>query len=168
VVRASDGRGKPTALSSRVLDALKINELDQILYRVDGIGLTRREMGALAKLVTQAAAEGDVVAREIIDAGVDELAILIATVADQLDLPASLGTVPVAVTGGLTKAETVFLNPLRLAIERRSPNCEVIEPKLPPVMGAAMIALQSLGVAPSPEVVSNLKDGQTICESSTF
>jgi len=168
VVRASDGRGKPTVLSSQVLDALEIKELDQILYRVDGIGLTRREMAALAKLVTQAAAEGDVVAQEIIAAGVDELAILIGTVADQLDLPSALGEVPVAVTGGLTKAGAVFLDPLCAAVKRRSPSCKVIEPKLPPVMGAVLIAIQSLGIAPTPEVVSNLTLRQSNSESLTI
>lgn len=168
VVRASDGRGKPTALSSRVLDALEIKELDQILHRVDSVGLTRREMGAMAKLVTEAAAEGDVVAQEILATGVDELAVLIATVADRLDMPASLGTVPVAVTGGLTKARSVFLDPLRTAIKRRAPACEVIEPRLPPVLGAALIALQFLSVDLSPDVVSNLVDCQTNCERSKF
>jgi len=164
VVRASDGRGKSTILSDQVLEALEIKEVDQILHRVDSVGLSRREMGMLAKLVTKAAAEGDVTSQEIIAVGVDELALLIATVADKLDLPSSLGTVPVAVTGGLTKAGEVFLNPLRTAVQHRAPACEVISPSLPPIMGAVLIALQSLGVAPSPEVVSNLKASQTSCQ----
>jgi N-acetylglucosamine kinase-like BadF-type ATPase len=161
-VREFDGRGLPTVLSSRVLDALEIKNIDQILHRVDSEGLSRREMGALAKLVTQAAAEGDLVAQEIIAAGTDELAILIATVANKLDLADSVGTVPVAVTGGLTKAEGVFLDPLRIAVQRRAPTCEVIEPRLPPVMGSVLIALQSLGIAPSSEVVDNLVNWQAV------
>ena len=95
VVRASDGRGESTVLSSRVLDALEIMELDQLLHRVDSVGLTRREMGALAQLVTEAAAEGDLVAQKILAVGADELAILIATVAEQLDLPSALGLIAV-------------------------------------------------------------------------
>jgi len=168
VVRASDGRGKSTLLSAEVLEALEIKEVDQILHRVDSVGLSRREMGKLAKLVTKAAAEGDAIAQEIITAGVEELALLIATVADKLDLPASLGSVPVAVTGGLTKAGGVFLNPLRTAVQHRAPACEVITPRLPPIMGAVLLALQSIGVAPSPEVVSNLVGSQAICERSIF
>lgn len=161
-VREHDGRGKPTVLSSRVLNILGINDIDQILHRVDSEGLTRRETGSLAKLVTGAAAEGDLVAQEIIAAGTDELSILIATVADRLDLNESLDVVPVAVTGGLTKAGDVFLEPLRKAVKNRAPRCEVIEPQLPPVMGAVLIALQSLGIDPSQEIVNNLANGQAI------
>jgi len=163
IVRAHDGRGKPTVLSKRVLEALEISEIDQILHRVDGEGLTRREKGTLAKLVTEAAAQGDLVAQDIIAAGTDELGLLIATVANQLGLPESLGTVPVAITGGLTKAGDVFLGPLRQAVQRRSSACEVIEPKLPPVMGAVLLAIQSLGIDTSPEVVNNLANSQAVC-----
>lgn len=161
-VREHDGRGKPTVLGPRVLKALGIEEIDQILRRVDSQGLTRREMGALAKLVTGAAAEGDLVAQEIIASGTDELATLIATVSDKLDLADSLGTVPVAVTGGLTKAGPVFLDTLCIAVRRQAPACEIITPKLPPVIGAVLIALKSLGIAPSPEVVENLVKSQTV------
>ncbi|MCG8450422.1 MAG: hypothetical protein MI725_12710 [Pirellulales bacterium] len=161
-VRESDGRGRPTVLSARVLQALGINNIDQILHRVDGEGVSRREMGALAKLVTEAAAEGDHVAREIIQSGTDELAILVATVASKLDLASSLGMVPVAVIGGLVKAGGVFLDPLRKAIEGRAPACEVIRPRLSPVLGAVLIALQSLGVAPTSEVVGNLTNTQAV------
>ena len=161
-VRESDGRGSPTLLSSRVLDALGIKQIDQILHRVDSEGVSRRELGALAQLVTEAAAEGDQVAQEIITAGTDELAILVATVASKLHLASSLGTVPVAVTGGLTKARSVFLDPLRAALQRRTPACKITEPILSPVMGAILIALQSLGIAPSPEVVGNLVRCQAI------
>ena len=160
-VREHDGRGKPTVLSKRVLRALEIENINQILHRVDSQGLTRREMGALAKLVTEAAAEGDSVAQEILATGTDELATLIATVASKLELSASLDSVPVAVTGGLTNAGAVFLDPLRRAVERRAPECEVIQPKLPPVVGAVLIALQSLGIAPSAELVDNLINSQT-------
>ncbi|MCA9231656.1 MAG: hypothetical protein KDA57_13475 [Planctomycetales bacterium] len=162
VVRESDGRGKPTVLSPRVFEALEIEDINRILYRVDSVGITRREMGTLAKLVTQAAAEGDEVSQEIIATGVDELALLIATVAEQLDLAAALETIPVAVTGGLVKAGTVFMEPLRAAVRRRSPQCEIIAPKLPPVMGAILIALQSLGIAPTPEIVANLAEYQAV------
>ncbi len=159
-VREHDGRGKPTVLSSRVLQALEIEDIDQILLRVDGHGLTRCEMATLAVLVTEAAAEGDLVAQEILATGTDELATLVATVAEKLDLPASLGAVQVAVTGGLTNAGAVFLDPLRDAVQRRAPACEVIEPKFPPVIGAVLIALQSLGIAPSADVVDNLANSQ--------
>lgn len=161
-VREYDGRGKPTVLGPRVLDALEIEEIDQIMRRVDSEGLTRREMGALGKLVTEAAAEGDFVAQEIIATGTDALATLIATVSSKLELATSLGTVPVAVTGGLSNAGAVFLEPLRKAVQRRAPACKVIEPKFPPVIGAVLVALELLGITPSAEVVDNLVNSQSV------
>jgi len=162
-VREADGRGDPTVLTARVLDALQINEVDEILKRVDAQGLARREKAALGRLVTQAASEGDVVAQQIIARGAAELAELIATVAQQLDLIESLGTVPVAVTGGLTSAGDVFMDPLREAVQRRAPQCEVIEPSLPPVLGAVLLAIELLGIPVDAHQVAQLKQGQAVC-----
>ena len=161
-VREFDGRGAPTVLSARVLEAIEIEDVDQILHRVDSEGLTRREMGELAKLVTEAAREGDLVAQEIIATGVDELATLVATVADRLELADRLGEVPVAVTGGLSKAQGVFLDPLRAALRQRAPACRLIKPQLQPVIGAILLALESLGIALTPVVVDKLRDGQSV------
>jgi len=161
-VRAYDGRGKPTILSSLVLQALEIEDIDQIMFRIDGQGLTRREMGKLATLVTESAAEGDLVAQEIIAAGTEELATLIATVSNTLDLSTSMQTVPVAVTGGLTNAGAIFFDPLREAVQRFAPSCEIAEPKLPPVLGAVLVALQSLEIELSEELVENLVSSQSV------
>lgn len=155
-VREYDGRGMPTALTTRVLEALEIADINQIMRRVDSEGLTRLEMASLARLVTQAASQGDRVAREIIEMGTDELARLIATVESKLGLANSPGKVPVAVTGGLAQAGPVFLEPLHQAIQRRTPACEVIKPKLPPVLGAVLIAIESLDIMPSADIVENL------------
>ena len=48
----------------------------------------------------------------IIERGVEELALMVATVARKLDFVGSMKSVPVVVTGGLTNARGVFMDPL--------------------------------------------------------
>ena len=156
-VRDFDRRGERTILTPGVLDALGIDDVNDILRLIDLQGMTRREMGELAKLVTKAASDDDAVAKSIISAGVRELAAMIATVARELQLSPSLGEVPVAVTGGLRKAGEVFLEPLRAAVAHAAPTCRIVQPKLPPVVGAALIALESMGIALDEKVINNIQ-----------
>jgi N-acetylglucosamine kinase-like BadF-type ATPase len=163
-VKAFDGRGPVTQLLARVLDSLELDDIQTIMHRVDAEGFTRRKLAAMARLVTEAAAAGDSVAQDVIARGSEELAIMIATVERELTLGDALGVVPVAVCGGLTSAGDVFMEPLRAAVERRAPQCRLVAPKLPPVLGAALLAIESLGVPPSTQIIENLAAGQrAIC-----
>ncbi|MCS7222234.1 MAG: BadF/BadG/BcrA/BcrD ATPase family protein [Anaerolineae bacterium] len=154
-VRAADGRGPETALLPAVMGALKLEDIQGIMRRLYHQGLTRAEIAALAPLVLDAAASGDLIARQIIERGVDELALMVETVARQLDfLP---GPVSVTVTGGLARSGPAYWDPLCAAIRRRIPTSQVVEPILPPVLGAALLALEALGIGLSPELIARLR-----------
>lgn len=159
-VRDYDARGGPTSLRAGILEALKLNSVQQILRRVDLDGMARGEIAALARLVTGAAMEGDAVAREIIDRGADELATMVATVASKLGMSGTASQVSVSVTGGLTNAGIVFMDPLREAITNRLQNAVLVKPELPPVLGAVMLAIESLGLPITSNVISNLSEDQ--------
>jgi glucosamine kinase len=162
-VRAFDGRGDSTVLSEQVLEALGIDDIQKIMRRVDGEGMTRREIAGLAPLVTQAAALGDRVAQEILTIGVGQLALLPATVAKQLNLVEIMGTVPIVVTGGLTKAGPVFENALDAALHEVLPEAVVSSPKFQPVIGAVLRAMELLDSGPSSLVVNNLFASHAMC-----
>lgn len=162
-VRAFDGRGNSTVLSDQVLEALEIDDIQKIMRRVDGQGMTRREIAALAPLVTKAAAQGDGVALEILTIGVGQLALLPATVARELNLVQQLGTVPIVVTGGLTKAGPVFEDALEAALHEVLPEAVVLSPKFPPVIGAVLRAIELLDGGPSSYVVENLGASHSQC-----
>ena len=157
-VRDYDGRGRPTSLRASIQEALNLKSIQQILRRVDLEGMTRNEIAALARLVTEAAMDEDAVAREIIDRGASELAAMVATVASKLGMSDPADPVPVSVTGGLTNAGRVFMDPLRSAIEKRLPQAALVEPKLPPVLGAVMLAIESLGLPITSKVIDNLSE----------
>lgn len=154
-VRAADGRGPGTVLFPAVMGALKLGDIQDLMRRLYHQGLTRAEIAAMAPLVLRAAADGDVIARQIIERGADELALMVETVARQLDfLP---GPVSVTVTGGLARSGPVYWGPLCAAIQRRIPASQVVEPILPPVLGAALLALEAMGVELSPELIAGLR-----------
>ncbi|QEG36404.1 N-acetylglucosamine kinase [Bythopirellula goksoeyrii] len=139
-LRDFDGRGKPTCLRERVVQALGLSAMHHILRRVELEGMKRTEIAVLAQLVTSSAAEGDEVACSIIRRGTEELAMMVAAVANKLVNLQSLSQIPVVVTGGLTNAGEVFMSPLSEALSRRLPQASLKESLLPPVLGAALLA----------------------------
>jgi N-acetylglucosamine kinase-like BadF-type ATPase len=159
-VRDFDGRGAPTVLRAKVLEVLQLDDMQQILHRIDAEGLSRTQTAALARLVLEAARQNDEVAQEIIARGADELATMIATVERKLDLASQLGEIPVAVTGGLVSAGTVLLEPLRAAIGRRAPQCALVQPKLSPVLGGVLLAIEAWGQTATSDVIDNLQASQ--------
>lgn len=108
VGRAVDGRGAETTLSTRVLEATRSADFDELVRWTATAGPA--EVAALAPHVLAAAADGDPTARAILHYAAEELAGLV------LHLRRKLGgdTPSVALTGGL------LTNPmLREALEAR-------------------------------------------------
>lgn len=141
-LRDHDGRGKSTCLRPLVIDELGLSAMHHILRRVELEGMKRTEIAALAWLVTSSAVGGDEVACGIIKRGADELAGMVAAVALKLENLQSLPQIPVVVTGGLTNAGEVFMSPLAEALSCRLPQACLKESLLPPVLGAALLAIE--------------------------
>jgi N-acetylglucosamine kinase-like BadF-type ATPase len=157
-VRETDGRGAVTALRPRVLAALKLADMQDIMRRLYHYGMSRTEIAALAPLVIEVAADGDAVAQEIILRGVNELALMVKTVAGKLDfLP---GPVSVSVTGGVAHSGPTYKEPLYDGIRLYVPMAQIVEPKLSSVSGAALLALGSLGVKPTENLIGRLQLGE--------
>lgn len=155
-IRFHDGRGKSTALHDLVIKSLGLNDIRDILRRVELDGMTRSEIASLAPLVTKAAASGDEVAKSLIDEGADQLAIMVAAVCKRLDFSSSALSVPVVVTGGLTNAGNVFLTPLWTAISRHAEKAEIVDAKMPPVLGAVLLAAEVAGIEVTIDLVARL------------
>ncbi|MFN8482416.1 MAG: BadF/BadG/BcrA/BcrD ATPase family protein [Anaerolineae bacterium] len=162
LTRAADGRGVATALTEPLLAALRLTDPQDIMHRLyhaglDGSsgGMTRADIATLAPLVLDAAIAGDAVATEIVERGVDELALMVATVARALEFDAAGATV--TAVGGLAQSGAAFKQWLYPAIRRRAPRADIVEPALSPVLGAALLALEMCGVAPSDAVIERLR-----------
>ncbi|TWU28444.1 N-acetylglucosamine kinase [Bythopirellula polymerisocia] len=155
-IRDYDGRGESTCLRSRILVKLGLSAMHHILRRVELEGMTRTEIAALARLVTQSAAEGDSVACGILKRGAVELAAMVAAVVASLENLQSMQRIPVVVTGGLTNSGDVFLGPLTEALHCQMPQAKLTESLLPPVLGAALLAIELAGSSVTTKVSSRL------------
>lgn len=164
--RAADGRIPPTLLSSKVLQRLEIPDVQNVMWRVYHIGLQPTEIAALAPLVIDSAEQGDTAALQIVQNGVQELALLVQTLAKRLGLYNNNAQeqegLPVVLTGGLVNSSRLYRKTLISTINEKIPVVHVQPPILPPVFGAAMLALNAVGIPINPDLIGNLKDGATL------
>lgn len=145
-VMSYDGRIPATRLLPKVLAALQLGEMNEIMHRIYAQGLSRSQVAGMALLVIEAAQEGDALALDLIQLGAQDLAECVLATARRLGLDAPPGC-EVALVGGLLAAGEIIQKPLREAIYARLPDCKVTLAELPPVLGACILALQSLGVS---------------------
>jgi N-acetylglucosamine kinase-like BadF-type ATPase len=127
--RALDGRGEPTALVEAIGDVGALAEA--VHYR--------RAPLDLARLVLETAQAGDAVARGLVERQADEIALLVRRALRDLGLAAAT----VVLGGGLVRER----GPLHDAVVARIG--PVVVPRDPPVVGAALAALEAAGAAPA-------------------
>lgn len=149
VIRGEDGRGPATALRERVLTRLHVATLREIVTRLHEGTLLRHEMARLAEDVFACAAAGDSAAQELLKRGADELAAMVRAVAEKLF---AAGAPEVVLAGGTATAPE-FAPVIAAAIAREAPRARVVAAELPPVAGAALLALGLGGVPTTPELV---------------
>jgi N-acetylglucosamine kinase-like BadF-type ATPase len=137
--------------------ALGVPAFDDILRPVYGPpAMSRHQLAALAPLITQCAANGDVTAQAVLaEAGAD-LAALAVTLARRLELGAEHFLV--ACSGGVWKAGELVLEPFRQRVLAAYPRAHIGSPLLTPVAGAALLAIGLLTAElPDAPVVENLR-----------
>lgn len=161
-VRAADGRGEATALKDIFFKELQIVEIGQISQRLHqdslknpGSPMTKDEIAALAVFVGDAYLAGDAVAGKILKSAMADLVDMVEAVAKKLEISPS--ELRLGITGGVILNEpcaTLFAEAMR----ERFPLCEIFEPVLPPVVGAAIRALSLGGIEVGPELLKTLTE----------
>lgn len=104
VLRAFDGRGEPTALTSEMLKALGIDSPDEILRKLYVEKMSTSDVARLAPLVTQLAIQGDKVALKIVEEAAEQLALHVIALVKKLGMLEEQ-TVKVAVVGEFSRLE---------------------------------------------------------------
>ncbi|TWT75637.1 Glucosamine kinase GspK [Posidoniimonas polymericola] len=137
-VMADDGRGRRTSLAEAVKKHFDVADLNELMFLLDAHSTGRRMIAALAQRVVRHAADGDAVARDLIASAARDLALCVRAVRSNLDF--SEKNLRIAVVGGLVKAGPVFMEPLREALLAQSPGTQIVEPDMPPVDGALLLA----------------------------
>ena len=139
VLRASDGRGHATRLTSMVSAIPQWRDTPAIIARLYREGFEKSDVAALAPLLMEAV--GDSVADAIVDHAAQELVSLAAAVIDRLSLQQS----KLALSGSVL----THMAPVRArvidALTRRYPSLNCCEPFTDAAHGAALMALAMFG-----------------------
>jgi N-acetylglucosamine kinase-like BadF-type ATPase len=150
-VRARDGRGQRTALETLVPAWFA---LSRPLALVEAIHLGRigeARLGELAPVVFDAAGEGDAVARSIVDRVADEVVLIAVSAIRRLGV--ARRPVEVVLAGGLFRTDdSPFHDRVDRGIHAVAPWAVVHRLAAPPVLGAALLGLDALGVTAAAEV----------------
>jgi N-acetylglucosamine kinase-like BadF-type ATPase len=134
-----DGRAPRTALTERICRQLGVRsakELPGVFYNNEAEEST--EIARLARVVAEAAAEGDAVARAILAQAGRDLGELAASVIRKLGFESA--AFRVATVGSVFHAGDCVLDPIRQAVREVAPRAEVGPPLRPPEIGAVKLA----------------------------
>lgn len=147
-IRAQDGRGRQTSLREAVPAHFGMRRPNQVMEALYLRNLPEDRLPGLAPVVFHEAAEGDAVARGLVDRQADEVA-LMANVAirrlrmTRLDPDVVLG-------GGIFRnGWEPFFTRIQDGIHALAPQARVVRLSAPPVLGAAMLGLDVLGAGRS-------------------
>ena len=144
--RSEDGRGPATRLQKLVPAHFGLESPLEVAHRIHTGSIQRRRIVELAPVVLRAAA-GDAVAAEIRDRLVDEIVALARATVTRLGLASE--AVEIVVGGGLMRsADSELLGRIDTGLRRIGPSLRLRRTSLPPVVGAALLALDAVGAGP--------------------
>lgn len=139
VARAADGRGRPTELTNRILNALELNAPGDLIGWVHAA--SRDAIAQVAKIVFDAARTTDGTAEQIVNAAAEELVCAAHSVIKQLKF---VGAFDIVLSGGNLIHQTIFADKLRREFAKIVPEASVLLPKHDPAYGAVLVAQAKL------------------------
>lgn len=139
IVRAHDGRARPTLLKESVFTRLGIDDTESLVHRIYR-ELAREEIAALALLVQQAADLGDDAAQAIIDDATREFMRSVESVIGRLELAGE--NFRLVLSGGLWKAVPVLRQDFERLAKKIAPWVQIHLLDVEPARGAVQLALE--------------------------
>ncbi len=150
--RAADGRGPHTHLLEAVLATFARADLSAVQAAIYAGQITHPQIAGLSRLVVETAEEGDTVAMELLEETADLLAEHVAAIARRLEWLDP----PVSTLGGVFQAGRVLTEPFSRSLRSALPRSRLVSPRLPPVLGAALLALENGAELDRGQVIANL------------
>jgi N-acetylglucosamine kinase-like BadF-type ATPase len=143
-LRFEEGWGPPTTLHRMLLEAAGASSANDLLHRFYTTDFPRPRVAAYARVVDQAAVEGDSVARYILEGAAQQLAFITAAVRGQLFTAGEIAVV--AYVGGVFRSG-FLLERFRTLVELESGN-RCGPPVYAPSAGALIEAYRAAGLSP--------------------
>lgn len=149
-VRARDGRGPRTALETLVPRRFGYSRPIDLTRAIELGSLDQARLGELSPVVFEAAGAGDPVARSIVDRLADELVAMAGAMVRRLHL--TRRDPDVVMAGGVFNArDDRFEARIADGVHAIAPQAMLRRSDAPPVLGAALLALDRLDEPGSPE-----------------
>jgi N-acetylglucosamine kinase-like BadF-type ATPase len=142
VVRAADGRGIPTTLTSRLLAHFRVQRADELLQTVYRASFRPAAFAALASLVEEAREEGDAAAIGILANAAQELVRAAESVARQLEMTTEEFTF--VLSGGMFKAVPWLQAELARQLPSIAPRSCTVPLEVEPAFGAVRLAVSEI------------------------
>jgi N-acetylglucosamine kinase-like BadF-type ATPase len=143
-LKAHDGRAQETLLKEKIVSHLDLDGIEGIIDWVYEQGREPRDIAYLVPMVREAEAAGDEEAALVMAEAGAELGLVANAVIRRLGLR---GGFPVSLNGGVFKQPSGYIMAFEETVRREAPECVLIEPRMPPLLGSGLLALKSLGVA---------------------
>ena len=141
-LRAGDGRGAPTSLRETVPAQLGVSDAEAALTGIYTGSIPYARLFELARVLLDAACEGDEPAREAANVLADEIAAFVRAAVNRLDLQDE--AVEVVLGGGIfDTTDTAFHARVAAGIQAAAPRAVLVRLDVPPVLGAALIGLDA-------------------------
>lgn len=155
VVRADDGRGEPTRLTDLLLQAAGQDTVSALVDRTYRDDAYLASLGIPA-LTFRASADGDRVARRIVLAAADEMAITATALIRRLSMEQE--EFDLITAGSVFRGEDpVFLETIRESVHAVAPRAQFCFPVYAPVVGAVLLASEEAGLRVSDTMYNNLE-----------
>ena len=142
IVREYDLHRGEVQFTARILQALSLNDLDQLVRWAQEAD--KMEVALLAPVVFEAAAAGDERVLEIIEEGARVLSAYTEAVASRLHLLAP----KVMLIGGLFQRDSLYAHAFRRRLKKNLPDARVATAERAPEMGAAWLAAEMHDLPP--------------------
>ncbi len=145
-IRARDGRGPRTALESLVPAYFGVSRPTAVMEAIYVGRMPNDRLSELSPIALKAAADGDEVARDLIDKMIEEIVVTANAAIKRLRL--TQRDVHVVLGGGVLRAMDVSLIArITEGIRAVAPAAVIMQLAAPPVLGAALIGLDEVGAS---------------------
>jgi N-acetylglucosamine kinase-like BadF-type ATPase len=143
-IRGEDGRGTPTALSQAVAGFFRMDRAADVGVAVSVGAIPEMRLLDLTPLLLQTAASGDAVAVALVDRLASEVVTMACALIERLGLT---DAGPSVVLGGgvLTAGHEPLVAAIESGLAERAPKAHCIVADVAPVVGAALLGLDTLG-----------------------
>ncbi|HOZ47759.1 MAG TPA: BadF/BadG/BcrA/BcrD ATPase family protein [Candidatus Hydrogenedentes bacterium] len=154
VWRARDGIIGPTLLTERFVERAGCRDIEDFFYKCYRREIGLADLQPMAKIVSDAAFDGDATACDILERGGRYLGKMVTAVARQLDMGQQ--DFEVVMAGSVFKGRSpVLKDAMRTVIHTECPRAETVMPVFEPVVGALLMGME-LGFEISEDVYQTI------------